>query len=66
MHYREAIDWAKDQCIDSMGVEICATEEKFVMVDKVREYFNDNNIEYGRFDFNTLRPFLEEIGIYYD
>ena len=65
-HFREAVNWAKDQYIVSLGIKIYATEESFVMVDKVREYFNENNIEYESFDFNTLKPFLDELGVYYN
>lgn len=56
----QAIEWALTQTVvyDS-GEEIEVTKEtKTELVDKVREYFNNNNIEYSTFSYNDLIPYL--------
>lgn len=57
---QEAVNWALQQTFDDgFGNQIQVTKEMpSVVVDKVREYFNQNNIEYSTFSFDDLIPFL--------
>lgn len=47
---KQAVDWALQQ-VENYNYEL---------VDKVREYFNDNNIEYTTFSFDDLTPYLPQ------
>jgi len=47
----QAVEWALSQ----EGVDI---EQPWTFVDKVRQYFNDNSIQYSTFSFDDLTPFL--------
>ena len=55
--YIDAIRWALTQKID--GEFIKATDAQ-ALVDKVREYLNEHNIEYETFSYNDLIPFLPQ------
>ena len=35
--------------------------EHHEIVDGIREYFNENNIEYDTFSFEDVKPYLEEL-----
>ena len=54
-HFKDAINWALTQKIDGVLV---TKENKQALVDKVREYFNNNDINYETFDYNDLKPHL--------
>jgi len=58
--WQNAIDWALNQTIlDPEGNKIVVTKENHsALVDKVREYFNDNGITYETFSFDDLKPYL--------
>lgn len=55
--YKEALNWAYTQK-DYNGNKINKNSERFVLIDKVREYFNQNNISYDRFSYKNLKPYL--------
>lgn len=56
----EAVNWALQQTyIDQFGNQKPITKEAAQQfVDKVREYFNTNNIVYETFSYDDLIPFL--------
>lgn len=52
----QAIEWAltqKTETGDIITIAMCHD-----LVDKVREYFNANNISYGNFSYDDLIPYL--------
>jgi len=51
---KQAIQWAFEEF---GGMDKCS---EHMLVDKVREYFNENNIEYGTFSYDDLVPCLPE------
>jgi len=55
-----AVNWALQQTyIDLIGdVRQVVKEDSQAVVDKVREYFNTNNISYDTFSYNDLIPYL--------
>jgi hypothetical protein len=55
-----AIDWALQQntAIDNDIVVQVTKDTPHFLVDKVREYFNTNDIEYSAFSYEDLIPFL--------
>ena len=55
-----AVDWALKQKAKHpiFGEYRITKETSHELVDKVREYFNDNNIDYGTFSFEDLKPYL--------
>ena len=57
---KNAIDWSLSQTVDyGDGVIINVTKKtRMALVDKVREYFNENNIEYDTFSYDDLTPYL--------
>lgn len=61
---KQAIVWALEQCeeCEEFG-EICVKGNGIInrqlLVDKVREYFNDNEIEYKTFNYRDLEPLLD-------
>lgn len=60
---KEAIEWALEQCvIDEEFGQYCVKNngyiEKHLLVDFVRQYFNENNIQYETFSYLDLEPFL--------
>ena len=57
---QEAIIWALTQTFEIMGECVLITgNTPHELVDKVREYFNTNNIEYDSFSYNDLLPYLQ-------
>lgn len=58
----EAIEWAMSQYIEDDGIKIYVIKDgkinNHLLVDFVRKYFNDNDIEYSTFSFDDLKPFL--------
>ena len=56
--YGQAIQWALTQK-DEMGNQITSKDGQ-LLVDKVREYFNNNDIEYDTFSYVDLVPYLPE------
>ena len=59
---KQAIEWAKKQCIESEFGRICVVEDgeinPHLLVDFVREYFNEHNIKYDMFSYDDLIPYL--------
>ena len=61
---QQAIEWALQQSIEVDGFVNRVKDEGSeninhqLLVDYVRKYFNDNNIEYGTFSFDDLKPYL--------
>ena len=54
-----AIKWSLKQEVEVGGKTIQVTlDKKDLLVDKVREYFNVNKIEYDTFSYKTLQPFF--------
>ncbi|WNS74240.1 hypothetical protein RRV45_15120 [Bacillus sp. DTU_2020_1000418_1_SI_GHA_SEK_038] len=54
---QEAVSWALTQKnISDLGYEMEQTPS--FIVEKVREYFNDHNIEYNTFSYDDLEPYL--------
>lgn len=53
---QQAVDWALQQTDDD-GNPITKDNHQ-ALVDKVRQYFNDNAIEYSTFSYKDLEPFL--------
>jgi hypothetical protein len=51
---KQAIQWAFEEFEE---MDKCS---EHMLVDKVREYFNENNIEYGTFSYDDLVPYLPE------
>ncbi len=47
----QAVEWAMNQMQDT---------DTHTLVDKVREYFNDNNIVYDTFSYDDLAPYLTQ------
>jgi len=64
---QQAIEWALQQEyeIESDLVKVSEVFEymPFTVVDKVREYFNENNIEYSTFSYDDLIPYLKDMGL---
>lgn len=52
----QAIEWAKTQT-DGEG-NLVTTGNSHALVDKVREYFNANQITYSTFSYTDLLPYL--------
>jgi len=58
----QAVQWALSQTYtDSLGYEYPVTKEDPIIVDLVRQYFNDHDIEYNTFSYGDLTPFLEQV-----
>ena len=59
---QQAVNWSLQQIIkDEFGKEIHVTKENHqAIVDKVREYFNKNNIEYPTFSYEDLKQYLPQ------
>lgn len=58
---KNAVIWALTQfAIDrDYGIKYPITKDTPIeLVDSVREYFNNNNIEYNVFSYNDLIPYL--------
>lgn len=58
---KQAISWALTQIVVYPNrEEIKVTKEtKTELVDEVREYFNNHNIEYNTFSYDDLIPYLD-------
>ena len=57
----QAIEWALTQTVvyEEAGFEVQVTKDTpHELVDKVREYFNNNDIEYSSFSYDDLIPYL--------
>lgn len=56
----QAIEWALQQTYDDgIGNQIAVTKENpQALVDHVRRYFNEHNIQYSTFSYDDLIPFL--------
>jgi hypothetical protein len=59
---QQAVDWALTQkVVMPWGDEYPITKDTTQdLVDKVREYFNTNKIQYSTFDYDDLVPYLSE------
>lgn len=60
---KQAVEWALQQSVEIDMVTHYVKDEKgnidhHLLVDFVRQYFNDNNIEYSTFSFEDLKPYL--------
>lgn len=57
---QEAVNWALQQTITTdWGETYPVTKESYGdLVEKVREYFNTNKIEYTTFSYDDLQPYL--------
>jgi len=57
---QDAVNWALQQQyeIEPGRFIPVSLDMPFTVVDKVREYFNANNIEYSSFSFDDLKPYL--------
>jgi hypothetical protein len=61
--YKQALEWAlKQTVVTSEGDHIPLNENRVphFIVEKVREYFNQHNIEYNTFSYDDLAPFLQQ------
>jgi len=58
--FQSAVNWALQQQYEiEEGVFIPVSKDiPFTVVDKVREYFNTNNVEYDTFSYDDLIPYL--------
>jgi len=55
----QALGWAMHQQYEIEGVFIPVSKDiPFSVVDKVREYFNANNIKYESFSYDDLIPYI--------
>ena len=58
----QAVAWAIGKTVVyPWGDEIIVTRDTPEIVDKVREYFNANGVEYETFSYADLLPYLETI-----
>jgi len=60
---KQAVDWALEQTIESDFGEILYVNEdgkvdRHLLVDFVRGYFNENDVEYNTFSYGDLEPYL--------
>ena len=54
-----AVEWALQQSIAYNDITVQITKDMpMELVDKVREYFNVNNIPYSTFSYDDLVPYL--------
>lgn len=54
-----AVNWALQQNVEGpYGPYQVTVDTPSELVDKVREYFNTNNIQYSTFSYNDLKPYL--------
>lgn len=59
--FAEAIQWAIGQTIVINDKELQIDENTpHLLVDKVREYLNNNDIEYETFSYDDLKPYLPQ------
>lgn len=61
---KQAVEWAlKQEIVIEEGYAMKVKDDNGniniqMLVDKVSEYFNSKNIEYGTFSFDDLKPYL--------
>lgn len=58
---QQAVDWALKQTVvyERYNITVEVTPETHgALVQKVGEYFNDHNIDYGTFSYADLQPYL--------
>lgn len=56
---QKAVDWALQQTVDVNGVEYeVSGNTPALLVMKVREYFNENNIKYETYSYSDLKDYL--------
>jgi hypothetical protein len=60
MDYAKAVEWALTQTYSPFeGINLPITKDTPTeLVDKVREYFNENDIEYDTFSYDDLVLYL--------
>lgn len=61
---QEAVKWALEQCFTEEGHTFCVKGDngevnKHMLVDYVRKYFNDKEIDYSTFSYSDLKPYLD-------
>ena len=59
LDYTESINWAllQDAVIEGERIKV-TVDSPHLLVDKVREYFNERNIRYESFSYSDLEPYL--------
>jgi len=58
---QEAVNFAiQYEYVDEFGILHKASEENYLLVDKVRAYFNTHEIEYSTFSYDDLVPYLPQ------
>jgi len=56
---KDAVEWASKQTIiDEFGITLHVKDSNFLLVNKVREYYNDRDVQYENFSYNGLRPYI--------
>lgn len=56
---KQAVEWAVAQEYETEeGVFVPTISEPFMVVDKVREFLNENSIEYNSFSYDDIIPYL--------
>ena len=56
---QKAVDWALKQSFeDDVGENVKVKSDPHLLVDFVRRFFNENQIDYDTFDYNDLKPYL--------
>lgn len=57
---QDAVNWALQQQyeIENGYFVNVSADMPFTVVDKVREYFNTNGVQYSTFSFEDLEPYL--------
>lgn len=62
---QQAVNWALRQKVEVIeGIFVYTKDPETgevnseYLVDFTRQYFNENNIEYSTFDFNSLKPYI--------
>ena len=56
----KAVQWAIEQEIEVAPNEFVpvSSDPRTFLVDKVREYFNNNNVDYETFSYKDIEPYL--------
>ena len=55
---KEALEWALKQTITEYDEKIEVKNNRHLIVDFVRKYFNDNDVDYSMFSYKDLEPFV--------
>ena len=59
LDFTEAINWALQQNVELEGESTKITvNNPHLLIDKVREYLNSNNIPYDSFSYDDIMPYL--------